>query len=126
MSITSFFNRDEVLVWPSDAPVDGELGPKRATSDEASRAVLREYNRQGLARLATAIDARERLLDYGRPALRSLRESSTSGIADTFHRFMLSLYDSLAQATTTTPRRPTPPEPSGPVGAVPGASSVRE
>ena len=48
--ITSFFSRDEVLVWPSDAPAGGDLGMKRTTSDKASLAVLREYNRQGLAR----------------------------------------------------------------------------
>ena len=98
--ITSFFNRDEVLVWPADSPISGDLGPKRATSDKASLAVLHEYNRQGLASIATATEARNKLLDYGRPALKFLRGHSTVRLADTFHLFLLSLYESLEQATT--------------------------
>ena len=42
--------------------------------------------------------ARERLLDYGRPALREISANATPRIADSFHIFMLSLYESLAQA----------------------------
>lgn len=71
--ITGSFNRDEVLVWPTDSPISGDLGPKRVTSDKASRAVLQEFNRQGLAQIATATDARQKLLDYGRPAPKYIR-----------------------------------------------------
>ena len=105
--ITSFFNRDEVLVWPADSPISGELGPKRATSDKASLAVLHEYNRQGLASIATATEARNKLLEYGRPALKFLRGHSTVRISDTFHLFLLSLYESLEQATKD--RKPVDP-----------------
>jgi hypothetical protein len=42
--------------------------------------------------------AREALIAYGQPALQYLRETSTARVADTFHLFLLSLYDSLAQA----------------------------
>src|SRR4051794_23399069 len=97
--ITSFFNRDEELVWPADAPISGELGSKRATSDKASLAALHEYNRQGLASIATATEARNKLLEYGRPALKFLRGQSTVRLSDTFHLFLLSLYESLEQAT---------------------------
>jgi hypothetical protein len=97
--IISFFNRDEVLVWPADAPINDELGPKRATSDNASLAVLHEYNRLGLASIATATEARNNLLGYGRPALKFVRDHSTVRLSDTFHLFLLSLYESLEQAT---------------------------
>jgi len=97
--ITSFFDRDEVLVWPADSPTSGDLGSKRATSDKASLAVLHEYNRQGLASIATATEARNRLLEYGRPALKFIRAHSTVRLADTFHLFLLSLYESIAQGT---------------------------
>jgi len=97
--ITSFFDRDEVLVWPADSPINSDLGSRRATSDKASLAVLHEYNRQGLASIATATDARNKLLEYGRPALKFLRSHSTVRISDTFHLFLLSLYESLEQAT---------------------------
>lgn len=97
--ITSFFNRDEVLVWPADSPISGDLGSKRATSDKASLAVLHEYNRQGLASIATATEARNKLLEYGRPALKFVRSHSTVRLSDTFHLFLLSLYESLEQAT---------------------------
>jgi hypothetical protein len=40
------------------------------------------------------------LLDYGKPALHLLRSKSTVRVADAFHLFLLSLYESLAQAAT--------------------------
>jgi hypothetical protein len=43
-------------------------------------------------------ESRQRLIDYGQPALRYVREHETARIADGFHGFLLSLYDSLAQA----------------------------
>ncbi len=61
-------------------------------------------------------DARSKLVDYGRPALEYIRDNSTPRIADTFHLFLLSLYDSLGQAATV-PRQggpastPAPPRP---------------
>jgi len=50
------------------------------------------------ASLSTVTQARQKLLDYGRPALKEIRQSATPRIADTFHLFLLSLYESLAQA----------------------------
>ena len=52
-------------------------------------------------------EARSKLVEYGRPALQYIRENSTPRVADTFHLFLLSLYDSLAQAATI-PRAATP------------------
>ena len=43
-------------------------------------------------------DARQKLLDYGRPALQYVRTHETARVADSFHGFLLMLYDSLAQA----------------------------
>jgi hypothetical protein len=99
--ISSFFDPSQRLIWPNDAPVHGDLKEKRAISDQASLAVLVETQRQGLASLTNVTNARQSLLDYGRPALQSLRETATPRIADTFHLFLLSLYESLAQAAQT-------------------------
>ena len=81
-----------------DSPVGGELKEKRDVSDQASVAVLEETRRQALASLSSATYARKTLLIYGQPALEQIRASATPAIADTFHMFLLSLYDSLAQA----------------------------
>jgi hypothetical protein len=96
--LASFFDTAMKLVWPSESPVDGDLGEKRDTSDQASLAVLTETKEHQLASLATVTDARQKLLDYGRPALKQIRLVATTRIADIFHEFMLSLYDSLEQA----------------------------
>ncbi len=55
---------------------------------------------KGLARLSTVTDARQKLLDYGRPALQQVREQSTPALADSFHVFLLSLYGNLGAAAT--------------------------
>ena len=41
---------------------------------------------------------RQKLLDYGQPALHFMRTHTTPRVAETFHLFLLSLYESLAQA----------------------------
>ena len=69
-------------------------------SDQASLAVLQETRSRPAATIATVTEAREKLLDYGRPALQEIRRVATTAIADRFHNFMLSLYDSLAQAAS--------------------------
>ncbi len=109
LPLASFFDGSRKLVWPADSPVDGDLKPKRDVSDQASAAVLKEVEQHGRAPIALAADARLKLLDYGRPALQVIRETSTPRIADAFHAFLRSLYDSLsATATMTTPEAPAP------------------
>jgi hypothetical protein len=110
LPLAGFFNASGSLVWPNDAPVGGELKEKRDVSDQASLAVLEETKRQALASLSSATYARKRLLDYGQPALEQIRASATPAIADAFHMFLLSLYDSLAQAAAP-PQAVIPPAP---------------
>ncbi|ODT96870.1 MAG: hypothetical protein ABS79_07790 [Planctomycetes bacterium SCN 63-9] len=96
--LISFFDQSLRLMWPSESPVAGELKEKRRISDTASLAVLQETKQAPFASPSTVADARKKLLDYGRPALQEIRTSSTAPIAEAFHQFMLSLYDSLARA----------------------------
>jgi hypothetical protein len=91
----NFFDASLRLVWPQDSPVDGEFKQKRETSDQAAMVVLKEKQQQGVASSTVAAKARQKLVDYGRPALQQLRAVSTPSIADSFHLFLLSLYDSL-------------------------------
>ncbi len=98
--LSSFFDRYQKLVWPDQAPVFGEFQGLKSTSDLSSLAVYNEYNLRGLAQLSTVTDARSKLLAYGQPALKYVRENSTPRVADSFHLFLLSLYESLAQAAT--------------------------
>ncbi len=105
--LASFFDRYQKLVWPHESPVHGDLGPVRGAADLATLAVLNDQALRGLARVTTVTEARTRLVDYGRPALAYMRENTTARIADTFHQFMLSLYESLGQAATV-PKAPTP------------------
>jgi len=98
LPLASFFDAAGRLVWPSDSPVDGGLKTKRDASDQAVTAVRREVDAQGWAPISLAAEARQKLLDYGRPALQEIRETSSPRIAETFHEFLLGLYDSLAAA----------------------------
>jgi len=76
---------------------------------------LQEKQKSGVASMAAVTDARNKLLDYGRPALQIVRTQETPRVADSFHLFLLSLYESLAQAampsapTTSATRPPAPP-----------------
>jgi hypothetical protein len=96
--LPSFFNDARQLIWPSDAPVAGDLKRKRDISDEGCLVVLGEFQRLGRASIASVTDSRQKLLDYGQPALQEIRTYTTPRVADTFHLFLLSLYESLAQA----------------------------
>jgi hypothetical protein len=98
LPLVSFFDPERRLVWPSESPVSGDLRGLRTISDESSLAVLDDTKHTGTASITLVTIARERLLDYGRPALREIRANATPRIADSFHQFMLSLYESLAQA----------------------------
>ncbi|MDX2037697.1 MAG: hypothetical protein SFX72_13685 [Isosphaeraceae bacterium] len=112
LPLASFFDRYSKLVWPGVSPTYGELGEKREISDTAALAVLNEYNLRGLASLSSVNNARSKLLDYGRPALEYVRQNSTPRLADTFHMFLLSLYESLAQAATVPKSAQPAPAPS--------------
>jgi hypothetical protein len=105
MNLANYFNKDHQLVWPSVSPITGDFGKKQATADLAVLAVLNEYDMRGLAQVSTVTNARQRLLDYGRPALQYVREQSTPALADSFHVFLLSLYGNLGNAATV-PKAP--------------------
>jgi hypothetical protein len=96
--LESFFDAARRLVWPNEAPTTGDLKEKRDRADQASLSVLEETKRQTMASLSSVTDARHKLIEYGRPAVQEIQTQATSAIADAFHRFLLSLYDSLAQA----------------------------
>jgi hypothetical protein len=104
--LPSFFNDARQLVWPSDAPVAGDLQRKRDISDEGCLVVLGELQTQGRASTTSVADSRQKLLDYGQPALQQIRASSTVRLADAFHLFLLSLYESLAQAANPSAASP--------------------
>jgi hypothetical protein len=96
--LASFFNAAQELVWPSESPTNGDLKEKRDRADQAGLAVLEETRRQVPASVSSVTRARQKLIDYGQPALQEVRAQATPPIADSFHNFLLSLYDSLAQA----------------------------
>jgi hypothetical protein len=102
--LDSFFDEARKLLWPSDAPNAGELKEKRNISDTASLAVLDETKLRGTASITLVTNARQRLIDYGKPALREIRTNSTAPVADAFHSFLWSLYGSLEQAAGPTPQ----------------------
>jgi hypothetical protein len=101
LPLVSFFDRYQRLVWPAEAPVFGQFETDKSVADLACLAVLNEFNLRGLAQLSTVTDARAKVLQYGRPALEYVRQNTTTRISDGFHLFLLSLYESLAQAATT-------------------------
>ncbi len=96
--MASFFSPDRRLVWPSESPTAGELGPMRDDSDRASLEVLEKVEKYRAAPITITTNARQKLIAYGQPALKEIRAAATPRIAETFHTFLLSLYDSLAAA----------------------------
>ena len=98
LPLSSFYNDKGELVWPLDSPVEGDLKQKQEVFNQSSGAVLSEAKKNGVASMAAVTDARNKLLEYGRPALAWTRAHDTPRISDAFHMFMLSLYESLAQA----------------------------
>jgi hypothetical protein len=116
LPLSSFYNPQSELVWPGDAPTAGDLKEKRDLFDRASQEVLAETRKNGVASVAAVTDARQKLLDYGRPGLQYVRTHATARIADSYHLFLLSLYESLAQAVNPAAS----PVPPNPVPAAPG------
>jgi hypothetical protein len=114
LPIRSFYDAMNKLEWPANAPSEGDLKQKREVSDQACDAVLAETKNNGVAALASVTDARQKLLAYGRPALAHIRAHDTPRVADTFHMFMLSLYESLAQAANPAMSEPPAPQPVNP------------
>jgi hypothetical protein len=118
LPLASFYDPQGQLAWPADSPTAGDLKEKRTTFDQASRVVWDESKKSGVASMASVTEARQKLIDYGRPALSYVRAHETPRLADTFHLFLLSLYESLAQAANPTPAAaaavsPPAPNPSG-------------
>lgn len=109
LPLSSFYNAENVLVWPADSPLEGELKGKRTVFDRSSEVVLSESKKNGVASMASVTDARNKLLDYGRPALAYTRAHDTPRISDSFHMFMLTLYESLAQAANPGAAAAAPP-----------------
>jgi hypothetical protein len=110
LPLATFYNAEGHIVWPADSPTAGDLKDKRSVFDQASQVVLAESKKTGVASIATVTDARQKLLDYGRPGLQYIRTHETARVADTFHLFLLSLYESLAQAIN--PMTPAPGTPA--------------
>ena len=75
LPLASFYNAEGHIVWPGDAPTAGDLKEKRSDFDQASQAVLAEVKKNGVASIATVTDARQKLLDYGRPGLQYVRDA---------------------------------------------------
>lgn len=96
--LKDFFDASLRLIWPQESPVEGEFQEKREISDRTSSTVLQQVKTYGSAPVTSVTTAREKLIAYGRPALTHLRATATPPIADGFHRFLLSLYDSLEAA----------------------------
>jgi hypothetical protein len=95
--LASFYGPNGKFGWPADAPIAGDLALKRAAVESACQAVLDEVKQNAGASIAKVADARQKLLDYGRPALQYARVHQTPRVAEGFHQFLLSLYESLAQ-----------------------------
>jgi hypothetical protein len=91
-----FFGQNGQLVWPADAPLEGELSGKRAAVDSAMAELRTQAQSKTNFKVSSIVQSRNTLLDYGRPSLAILRENQPSR-ADSFHAWMLDLYNTLGQ-----------------------------
>jgi hypothetical protein len=114
LPLASFYDATGRIEWPANGPTEGDMATKRATFEQSSQVAIEEIKKNGVASMASITDARQKLLDYGRPALHFIRAHDTPRVADTFHLFLLSLYESLAQAVNpvATAAAPTPAAPA--------------
>ncbi len=103
LPLASFFSAAGELIWPSEAPEEGPLGSQKVVANSAANSVFRDFKANGTAPVALVSDARNQLIAYGQPALTYLREHTTPAVVDTFHRFLLGLYDSLGKAALAAP-----------------------
>lgn len=105
--LASFFGSNGVLIWPTDSPTEGALASQRDQAGQSAAMVFAQSRSQGFAPVGVVTDARARLVAYGQPALKYLRQNSTPALADGFHTFLLGLYDALGRAATpaATPSR---------------------
>jgi hypothetical protein len=102
VALATLFNDQDEVRWPPSAPVEGSLQSLRRASDAASLEVLQETRNRGVAKVASVTEARDRLLDYGRPALALVRSRGDAETEDIFHTFLVALYDSLGAAALGT------------------------
>jgi hypothetical protein len=100
LPLASFFSAAGKLIWPSESPTTGQLGDKKQAANTASEAVYRDVGSRGFAPVALVSDARTRLVEYGRPALSYMREHTTPAVVDSFHKFLLGIYDAIGSAST--------------------------
>ena len=110
--LASFYGPEGKIGWPANTPTAGDLGERRAAFEPACRAVLDEVKQNSVASIARVADARRKLLDYGRPALEHVRAHESPRVAEAFHQYLLSLYQSLAQAVDPTGSTAAPAQPA--------------
>jgi hypothetical protein len=93
-----FFGSEGRLVWPAQAPLEGDLSGKRASVDSSMAVLKTETAGSSPIQVASIINGRNELLAYGQPALAYLRENRPSQ-ADSFHAWLLDLYNTLGKLT---------------------------
>lgn len=91
-----FFDSNGRLVWPNDAPLEGELSGKRAIVDSTLTGLRSEAVSTDPITVSAVVSSRNDLLNYGRPALAYLREYQPNR-SDSFHKWLLDLYNTLGQ-----------------------------
>ncbi|WZO99930.1 hypothetical protein EP7_001548 [Isosphaeraceae bacterium EP7] len=101
--LDAYFDSMGRFRWPADAEIAEDLASKRQRAEAEVVAALREWQASRVTRLQTATTARQALLEFGQPTLQRLRETTSSQVAETFHVFLLGLYNGLEQATIPPP-----------------------
>ena len=98
--LANFFNRMRQLVWPADAPSEGEFAAKGSSSDAKKRLELLHEVETARLRPGRHGDRRPDQADRLWPIRHCefMRDNSTPSVADAFHSFLLSLYDSIGQS----------------------------
>jgi hypothetical protein len=92
------FDKDGNIRWPSSAPDSPlNLATSRRTADRAIKDVERGAGKNGRAPVRDVVLARDKLEDYGRPAMEKLRSAGDERGANELGRFLESLDRALVQ-----------------------------
>jgi hypothetical protein len=79
--ITSLLAGDGAILWPSATPNDASVAAARKAAESAVRTVFEEHAKSGHASVRHVVEAKNKLVDFKRPALRELRVKNAADAA---------------------------------------------
>jgi hypothetical protein len=98
VSADSLLTADGKILWPDNTPSDTRSFPAKQDAEQAVSLVVREHSTYGQATIRHVADARNKLTEFARRSLPSLRARDSSA-ANQLERFIVELQKTLVTMT---------------------------